>query len=241
MSRGIVPVTHAQESLLVETLGLHEYPVSADLQHHTGTFRGAPATIETRIYRSDSGHVARIATISGPTLEIGNIVCYPSPELCVPVLGADLVSVRDDSLMIAADLSPISTNVSDHEEQYRALEARLQKAPKLPSGGELPQWAQTLFSDHYLYTRGSLSESTAAFDRFAIYSELFMKFLANAPASYEHVVEFAEAQQRYAQIHRDDDTGLRLLGAMFGLDWAKRYLSQALFPDPGVIRDAFSG
>jgi phycocyanobilin:ferredoxin oxidoreductase len=229
-STGIIEHTRRVEHELASACALKRIDLDPDIERRTGTFRGAPVTIESAAYRGSKLRLARFAVVYGKSLEIGNVMCVPDPAYVVPILGADLVAVRPDSVMIAADLSPVSQSPDDHEEQFQMVFQALSTRPPVPSGGELPEWAQELFSPHSLYTRAGLSELDNAFKTFHIYPEVFRNMLDSSRPDPQRLEEISSAQSRYMDVHRNDDKGLRLLGAMFDMDWAKRYLETFLFP-----------
>ena len=232
---GIVATTRSIEARLVGQLHLSPVSIDLSLASATGTFREAPVNIETSAYRSDRIRLARFSVVYGKTLQIGNILCIPEPNYVVPILGADLVSVRSDSMMIAADLSPVSSEPSMHKEQMEELARASAQCAPVPSGGELPDWAQQLFSPHALYTRVAPSQADTAYEALNVFPCTFVKLVNMAQPAPETATAIAAAQSHYADVHRADDKGLRLLGAMFGMEWAERYLEEILFPASGEI------
>jgi phycocyanobilin:ferredoxin oxidoreductase len=232
---GIVATTRSVESDLVQQLNLSPIPIDSRLATAIGTFREAPVTIETSAYRNERIRLARFSVVYGETLQIGNILCIPEPDYVVPILGADLVSVRSDSMMIAADLSPVSSDPGRHKEQMAELARARAECEPVPPGGELPEWAQQLFSPHALYTRIAPSQAEKAFKALRIFPRTFAKLMNIAHPEPGTASAIAAAQSHYSDVHRADDKGLRLLAAMFGMEWAERYLEKILFPSSGEI------
>jgi hypothetical protein len=228
---GIIEKTRIVEQQIVERFSLTPVEIPQDLSFAEGQFRDQLVTIESAAWSGGAIQYARFAVVHGPNLQIGNILCIPHPGLITPVLGADLVAVRENSVMIAADLSPVSPNPSDHAHQMNSVETAVAASPQVPSGGDLPTWAREVFSDYPLYTRVSRDQLAVAYQVFDLYPELFCTFVENAVERPSTVDDVEAAQNRYQRIHRDDDTGLRLLSAMFGSGWARRYLDHVLFPD----------
>lgn len=227
---GICETIRQMERQIVGAFDLTQVAIDPDLSRRIGTFRGSEVTIESRQYRGGRVRLARFAVVYGETLEIGNVMCFPDPAFIVPILGADLVAVREDSVMIAADLSPISPSADDHRDQFTELQNACKNWTDLPSGGDLPEWALRLFSPFALYTRVDLSQVPNAYQALGVFPELFVRHLKAAQANSTRALEISQAQGHYADVHRADDKGLRLLGAMFGMDWAERYLREFLFP-----------
>ena len=224
---------HEAERTLAEGLGLERVLLDADLAHAAGTWKGAPVTIETRAWRGGAVRWARVATVSGGGLEIGNVMALPQLDLTLPILGADLVSLgaRGAGVMIAADLSPVLPAGDARERQLRAFATRLSPYHDLTPGGELPAWCARWFSPHALYVRPTAEELPRAAEAFRETVCEFVALSAAATAEPGSRAAVAEAQRGYAAAHREDDRGLGLLGRMFGEQWADRYLREVLFPD----------
>ncbi len=232
---GIIEVTRQVEQQVVDAFGLTPVEISPELARRHGEFRGGRIVIESSMYRGNRIRNARFAVVYGETLEIGNILCVPDPDFVVPILGADLVAVRESSVMVAADLSPVSSVESDHVDQFQRLARFRESSPELPSGGELPEWAKLLFSPHALYTRVGLDQATDAFEALNVFPARFIEELQMADAQLDRRVEISRSQGHYSNVHRADDKGLRLLGAMFGMEWAQRYLEEFLFPPEDIL------
>lgn len=232
MSAGaITRRTRAVEAQLVQALDLRPLPLPPELAAAAGTFRGAPVAIRTTAYHGACIRLARFATVVGDGLEIGNILCLAHPAYPLPVLGADLVAARRDSVMLAADLSLLTPDPLERDRQLALLERARRAAPVLPSGGDLPAWAAAWFSPQALYTRidprAHLAPALAAFQ---VFPDTFAALVTSTSARPELQLAVAAAQEEYLAVHRTDDKGLRLLAAMFGPDWATHYLETVLFP-----------
>ena len=223
-------LTRVTEERLVRDLGLEPLELDDEMVHCVGIWRDAPVTIETRAYRSDRVHYARFAVVLGQGMEIGNVLCLPGPTLPVPIFGADLVAVRRDLAMIAADLSPTLPSGPERERQLAGIAARRTSSPALPSGGELPAWAAERFSPHTLYTRITPDDLPLAVDAFHAYPDAFIEGVTTTDPRPALSIQIAGAQDAYMTAHRVDDKGLGLLRKMFGAAWADRYLTDVLFP-----------
>ncbi len=230
MDGQIVRRTAQTERRMIEAFGLAAIQLDPALQSRTGSFKNKPVTIRSSAVSGPLMRVARFSVISGETLEIGNVLCVPEPSRMVPILGADFVAVREDSVMLAADLSPVSDVPGDHAAQFALLDRALANCPELPPGGDLPEWAVELFSERPLYTRVHPERLTEAFEVFDHYVEAFIQMVQEAEAHPERSAEISRSQGYYSDVHRADDKGLRLLGAMFGMEWAQQYLEEFLFP-----------
>src|SRR4051794_35468915 len=65
------------EDLLTREFALVSWPLAPELARAEGTWKGQPAVIETRAYRGSCLRYARFVRLSGPGLDIGNVLCLP--------------------------------------------------------------------------------------------------------------------------------------------------------------------
>jgi phycocyanobilin:ferredoxin oxidoreductase len=204
----VLPLLREAEAIV--TPGLRAVPG----ERAAGTFRGEPVELEVRAHEGGPFRFARFIEVRGAGLEIGNILCLPRRDLLLPIFGADLVRIGAQPAMIAADLSPVAG------EDVSAVSAG---RPALPEAGELPAWAQQVFSPHALYTRvsdGQLDDARRA----------FLFFPRTLMALHAVPGDSSPAQRRYCVAHLEDDKGLQLLARMFGDAWARRFLRDVMFP-----------
>ncbi len=225
-----VALTAEVEAWLIAELGLEPVVVPEDLAAATGTWKGSPVRIATRAYRGGPVRYARFVRLMGTDLEIGNVLCLPDPVYPLPILGADLVGLRQTAGMLAADLSPTLPPGVDRDYQLAPLARRRSAHPDLPPGGALPAWCAAWFSPHALYTRVAPEQLPAAVAAFWHFPRAFVELARQTRPRPELVGEVAGRLDGYAAAHRTDDKGLGLLGKMFGDEWAGRYLEQVLFP-----------
>ena len=225
------------ENTLVRELGLEPLPLDPDLARAEGTWKDEPAVIETRVYRGGCLRYARLAQLSGAGLEIGNVLCLADPVTPLPILGADLVAVGRETGMVAADLSPTLPPGPVRDAQLAPLAGVRARRPSLPAGGELPAWCRAWFSPHALYTRVRPEQAPAAVDALRDMVRVFVQIAQAAMPRVEFLTAVAAAEEGYAEAHRTDDKGLRLLANTFGAAWAERYVRSALFPplDPRAL------
>ena len=221
------------ERTLVAGLQLEPVQLDPALARAEGVWKGAAVTIETRAWRGGPVHWARVATVSGAGLEIGNVLALPSPDLPLPILGADLVSLgaRGAGVMIAADLSPVLPPGTERDRQLAPFAAAMSGYRELTQGGELPAWCARWFSPHALYVRPTPDELPRAAEAFRATVRSFVTLAAATDPDPSRSAQVAVAHRGYAAAHREDDKGLGLLGRMFGERWADRYLREVLFPE----------
>jgi phycocyanobilin:ferredoxin oxidoreductase len=227
-------LTGETEAYLVRELGLEPLPLEPSLARAEGVWKDSPVAIETRAYRGGVIHYGRFAVMSGVDLEIGNVLCLPTPTHPLPILGADLVAVGRETGMLAVDLSPVLRAGPERAAQLALLAARCACHPPLPPGGRLPDWCAAWFSPHALYTRVSPAELDDAVGAFREFPRTFVELARSSVARPALTGEVRHAQDGYTALHRTDDKGLRLLAALFGAAWARRYLEELLFP-PGEV------
>ncbi len=225
-------LTAEVETYLVGELALVPVALPPDLAAATGGWKSEPVTITTRAYSGDGVRYARFVQLVGVDLEIGNVLCLPDHAYPLPILGADLVSVRRESGMLAADLSPTLPPGPDRDRQLRPLARRRAVRGPLPPGGPLPAWCTAWFSPHALYTRVTREQLAPAVAAFWDLPRSFVDLVRQATPRPELAGEVADRQDGYAAAHRTDDKGLGLLAKMFGATWMERYLGDVLFP-PG--------
>lgn len=229
MSFGFAAATLAAEQRLVVALGLRPVPLAPGLGGADGVLRDAPVRLETRAYVGPGIGWARFATMTSPSIDVGNALCAPDGGRPWPILGADLVSVVPGRGMVAADLSPTGDDAAEREAQVAPLARRRAVAPPLPDGGALPAWCARFFSRHHVYTRIGDDRRDAALAAFADVIDAFVE-VTRATGEAGDPAPRAATRRAYDAAHRDDDRGLDLLSRAFGAAWATRYVREVLFP-----------
>ena len=232
MSFGFAAATLAAERRLVDGLGLRPVALAPELGGADGVLRDAPVRLETRAYVGPGIGWARFATMTSPSIDVGNLLCAPDGERPWPILGADLVSVVPGRGMLAADLSPTGDDTTEREAQVAPLARRRAVAPPLPEGGALPVWCARFFSDHHVYTRIGADRSAAALAALDDVLDAFVEVTRTMRDARDPAREASRAATRraYDAAHRDDDRGLDMLSRAFGAAWATRYVREVLFP-----------
>lgn len=212
--------THAVrlEGHLTRALALEPIPLEAELADRDGRWKGSLARLTASAWRGPSVSFARFVSLSGPALDIGNVLVLPQPPLDAPIFGADLVGVRPDAGLIVADLSPVAG------------------VPPAAASAPLPDWAAGVFSDDPLIERVAADASAAAaLARVDAMAERFTASVtasAGAPPSRSPDA-IREAHVRYMLAHRRDEKTAAMLGQIFGAAWAAAFVERVLFPVPG--------
>jgi PAS domain S-box-containing protein len=166
----------------------------------------------------------------GDGLDIGHVLCLSDPVTPLPILGADLVAVGRDTGMVAADVSPTLPAGPERDLQLGPMAAAHARRPELPSGGELPAWCSDWFSPYALYTRVPAEQAAEAARAFLDTARTFVQIASATAPRVETLTTVAAVQEEYAEAHRSDDKGLRILANVFGTAWAERYVRSVLFP-----------
>jgi phycocyanobilin:ferredoxin oxidoreductase len=224
------------EELLRRELDLDPVSFAPELARAEGELRGNPIVIETRMYVGPQIRFARFATITcegDVCFGIGNALCLSRPEVCLPILGADLVALSADAAMIAVDLSPVVPAGGARDAQLKPLAEARASHSALPSGGELPSFCASWFSPFALFTRIEPSARSAAFAAYSDFSRAFVAIARRAQVDSPSMSpeEVNAAQVSYLADHRNDDKGLRMLARLFGADWSARYSATVLYPE----------
>jgi phycocyanobilin:ferredoxin oxidoreductase len=218
------------ERFLVDRLSLRRVDLPRELVTARGQWKAEPVTIRTRAYDGELVRYSRFVTVEGAGLLIGNLLVLAHPNYSLPILGADIVALGGRQTMVAVDLSPAFPAGPARTAMDAAVGAALGPRPRLPTGGDLPEWCAALFSPHALYMRvdGVDSEKTAV--AFRSDPEAFVSLVREAEPRPDMAGTVRNGQCAYAAAHRLEDKGLGLLSKMFGKDWADRYLNEVLFP-----------
>ena len=226
------------ETTLVDALSLAPVPIAPARARATGTWKGASATIETRVWRGERVAYARVARVRGDGVAIGNVLCIPDPALRIagtplPILGVDLVAIGERDTIVVADLSPMS---ADRAAVGATLAAVLDADPdvaRLATIEDLPAWARDSFSPRALAVRVApeLHPVAAAAVRRVVDSFVSLVHDARVAVDADSRRAVRHSQRRYVERHRDEDNGLALLARIFGSEWARGYIRDVLFPD----------
>ena len=204
-------------ALLLAELTCRPRELPGRLASRQGTWRGQALTLTAQAFEADRLRYGRLVTISGEDVDIANLLCLPDPRRRTPMLGIDLVRVRPDHVVIAADLVPTLPPVH----------AR--------ASGTLPRWAEAFFSADPLVYRGAPEGSATPLAAMWHRVQSFARELrADAEArgadeECDHTARLAW-QDAYCHAHRRDDRALGLLGRMFGEEWAQEFIDVVMFP-----------
>ena len=228
---GFTTLLKATEARLVAGLDLLPLSLPPELAARQGIWKGAPATLGARAYRSRAIAYARFVTVKGRDLEIANLLCLSTPDTPLPIFGADLVGFAADRGVVAADLSPVVPHGPLREQQLAILAAARDGCPELPSAGDLPAWCLAWFSPRALFARpapGQAEEVARSFDAFPT---AFLALAQRTSPEEAWASSVSSVQRSYCLAHRDEDKGLGMLAKLFDAEFARRFIREVLFPD----------
>ncbi|HEX8848487.1 MAG TPA: hypothetical protein VF761_03050 [Gemmatimonadaceae bacterium] len=226
------------DGVLRRALALDDVPPAPALAGAAGSWKGAPATIETRASHGERVSYCRAARVRGTGLAIGNVLCVPDPRLRtagtpLPILGVDLVAIGERDAIVVADLSPTGDDPTSADGWMAAALDADPRAAALAPIADLPRWARESFSRRALAVRVPLAHRPVAAEAVRRVVDAFVALVRDArvDGSAEAACAVRHDQQRYMERHRDEDGGLALLARIFGNEWARGYIRDVLFPD----------
>ncbi len=228
------PTATAQrlERMLAGPLGLAPVPLPPALARAEGELRGAPLFLETHAYGGDLAK-GRVVLLRGKDLAIANIVFASAAERAAPVLGMDVVSLANGTL-VAADLTPTLPPSAERDAQLAELGRRHRAHPFLPSAGPLHAPYDTLFSPHHVFVRVvDPTETDAANAVLLDLASTFTSFATSAPRP-ELAASVTEGLASYMAAHKKDVRIPSVLSRAFGAAFADRFVSEIMFPPPGA-------
>ena len=244
------------EAQLVRAFGLEPTPVAPRLASHTGELQGHAVTLSARCYRSARtssspcsvarpGPVAyaRFVTLAGGAVDIGNLLVIGTAPSALPILGADLVSVRAGTSLLAVDLTPVIPEGSRRDAQLADLAARRRAhevLPALPAASLTAPAAanavRALFSPHHVTSRYSSSYDDAAAAVFLDFVDAWQRLAGHPPCETRETPDRTDetaiehAQHTYLRVHREDRTTSGVLARAFGEAFATQLLHDVMFP-----------
>ncbi len=226
MSRGVVALATRLADAVVEGLALTERPLPPELAVASADYRGAPLHLLARAWSSSQVAYARLVTLVGQDLEIGNLVVVPAQDWPLPLFGADLVALSRPDVLLAIDAAPTVAAVREAQLQRFAL-ASAQRGALRPAG-EVPPWCQPLFSPHALFVRADHANDVAT--AAAAMVDGFIELARRCEAAPEHASCVRRAWHHYASTHLTEDKALGLLDRLFGSELGSRLRREMMFP-----------
>lgn len=201
-----------QWELLTQALELTPLPLEPRWRRAEGRWRDAKVVLETAAARGETVRYARVATVRGAALEIDNLVALAHGGA---VLAFERVSLGKPQTLFVADVS------APPEVPRVAV-----PASRFPAAGALPPFCARFFSAAPLFAQVPGGRRDEAWQEVETRVDAFIRS-TRAPRGSDDVRDW---QQAYVDAHREEDRGLRMLGTLFGAQWASAFVAEVLFP-----------
>jgi phycocyanobilin:ferredoxin oxidoreductase len=201
----------AVERLLLQRFALTPDVLPRDMSEAAGIWKDEPVTLTVRSWHGRDLRTFRTVLVTGPTVEIVNLLAVPNRGAEASIFGADLVSVRPGAGLVVADLSPL-----------RRLPHPAAADPAIPA------WAASIFSRAPLLMRVTPDTAPVALAQVLALARQF----ADAVEARSSLLdgEAAAAIARYMSAHVADERTTTMLAQMFGAEWARRFVETILYP-----------
>jgi len=194
------------------------------------------ARIVSQCYTSDEYRKIRMTYYdAGDNTQVFNSVFYPREEYNLPILGIDLLAFNRKKYLAIIDFQPIHDNESSHASEYEHRLKPIKESYKSLNGKMSSRFYDEtkFFSQQMLFSRFEDESivSKELFPAFKRYVSLHSKMIRETQpetslARRGLVLDRHRAYDTYSA-ERDPATGL--FTAMFGQEWAERFVFDFLF------------
>lgn len=236
------PFLDYAKSTLSDRLELSPYPIPEGFERKeetTGKGKRKEQVITTSVaYSTPKLRQIRAAHVNGgKSLQVLNFVIFPRPDYDLPFFGADLVTLPGGHL-IAIDMQPLFRDDPEYRAKYTEPILPIFRAYQkdLTWGGDFPEEAKPFFSDAFLWTRPSETETvrTTVFAAFCDYLERYLNFVEKATAIEvtNQRDEIIQAQLRYVNYRAEKDPARGMFTRLYGQEWTEKYIHGFLFDLP---------
>lgn len=218
---------------------LHEEAIPRDIQTVTGTFKGSPIRLHTRLLKGTSAHVQRCHIARGSSednvFQSLTVLGIPSSTGAHPLIALDAVAFLGKFAIVALDLpgGDLSPPQESLGELGRARTSML-------SSGEVrdtPPFLHGLTSRHLVLMRGGANTPQVLEETARLYLNCWSRSLeaeAQAfPGSGRHDVRFC---RNYMQAMHKNKKETKALASLFGHKWARAFLADYFF-NPALLDD----
>ena len=169
-------------------------------------------------YVGNKYRMAHIERYSDANLEVLHFTCFPNKWIHLPIFGLDIITTNSKPLAAFMDWSPVCDTIPmqiefTFEKQY-----------------PLPDWAKVIFSSEALAVIPNDTELSMLTD---IATDNFKKYLnlLNETNEMPDMAEYIIAgQNRYCEHQQMNARTYNVLKAKLGLDRAKYFMDNILFP-----------
>lgn len=192
------------------------------------------ARIVNACFASDEYRKIRMSYYdAGAGTQVFNSVWYPNPKYNLPVLGIDLLAFNRKKYLAIVDFQPIHDKESQHAMKYEhILKPIKENYDSLKGRMSSKFYDETqFFSQQMLFARFEDEEVVERdlFPAFQSYVENHVALVSQTdpdPTVMKSVLDRQQAYDTYSAV-RDPATGL--FAAMFGKDWADKFVYDFLF------------
>ncbi|ABX09644.1 phycoerythrobilin:ferredoxin oxidoreductase [Prochlorococcus marinus] len=226
----------------LELFDIEPYPIPEEFltKEETIKFKNNQIKVKALTWacRTTKIRQARAACIeAGPAASVLNLVINPFHNFELPFFGADFVTLPSGHLL-ALDLQPVLKKDEIHNQKVwsKLIPIHDHWQSLLPSGGPIPQEAETFFSPGFLWTRlplddqGSKLISKVIRPAFQEYLTLYIDLISDAQeVSKERSLEILSGQKAYINYRAEKDPARGMLARFFGKDWTEQYIHKVLF------------
>lgn len=228
------------DALIVQRLGLQEVAIPADLAAATGLLRGAPVVLRTRRYRGAGFAPLTLAHIENAQGRLCSltVVGLPQPGSGLPILGMDLIALNGALSLVAVDLAPIHAQAWQTDCAPLLIDLQQQTAGSLIAR-KRPEFSVDTFSPLAVIAGARSGAERTVFcalvELLQRVSDLWLRRLGLTTASevsWEDPGQIhaeAESVRRWLLAEQENRKEHSALAAIFGPDFAKRYLHGFLF------------
>lgn len=228
------------DALLVQRLGLQEVAISADLAAANGLLRGAQVVLRTRRYRGAGFApltLAHIENAQGGLCSL-TVVGLPQPGSGLPILGMDLIALNGALSLVAVDLAPIRAQTWQTDCTPLLMSLQQQAAGSLIAR-KRPEFTVDTFSPLAVIAGARSGAEWNVFCALVEFlqraSDLWLRRMGQITASDVSLEDRGDTQAEAESVRRwllAEQTNRKehsALAAIFGPDFAKRYLHEFLF------------
>jgi hypothetical protein len=188
-----------------------------------------PSVLRSRqaVVRRDLRSAAvRAVSLRGGHVEIFNLLVFPHEPQTAPLLVAEVFLLRGQVKVVFFDLPYVGTDEQTHAHVTRELQT-WGHGNALPH--EAPPWATRYSTGHYVYDRDLGDDAPVRIE--ATLSQTITSWLNlnERPPAPRTPCGTHERVQRFKREHIEEAPNLGFLAALFGADWAPRYMQDFLY------------
>jgi len=171
---------------------------------------------------------------AGESCQVFNSVFYPHEDHNLPILGIDILSFNRKKFLAIVDYQPLHKDEDLHDAMYEEsiLEPIRSKYENLKGKMSSKFYDETqFFSQQMLFSRFEKEEiiPEELFPAFQEYVAAHLTLVQNTKRSIQNLPIVRERQIAYDTYSAERDPATRLFAAMFGKEWADKFVYGFLF------------